>query len=99
MPLSRMNKSDYVKILEYYGKAIPETFTLIKRDAEKIMASKLCKCIKKVDSKNEERAIAICSNAIFGRKGVKRGTFKCRGKQIVNMSKKTKIGCFYFIRV
>jgi hypothetical protein len=90
MPLSRMNKSDYVKILEYYGKAIPANLTFIKRDAEKIMASKLCKCIKKIESKNEGRSIAICSNAIFGRKGVKRGTFKCRGKQMVNMSKKTK---------
>lgn len=90
MSLSRMNKTDYVKILEYYGKSIPENFMLIKKDAEKIMASKLCKCIKKVDSKGESRAISICSNTIFGRKGVKRGTFTCKGKQMVNMSNKTK---------
>ena len=90
-----MNKSDYIKILEYYNKSIPSNMSLIKRDAEKIMASKLCKCIKKVDGKfdgeqNESRVIGICTNGIFGRKGLKRGTFKCRGKQMVNISKKTR---------
>jgi hypothetical protein len=67
----------------------------IKNKAETILAEKLCKCIKKVKksdsidaggdndntpSESESKAIAICSNSIFEKKGLERGLFDCKKK-------------------
>lgn len=68
----------------------------IKNKAEAILAEKLCKCIKKVkksdsgdhngnsngntSSESESKAIAICSNSIFEKKGLERGLFDCKKK-------------------
>ena len=88
---SMLTKEDYIKILTFYKKEIPSSFSEIKRESEKILANKLCKCIKKLDPINEARSIGICSKSIFNRKGLSRGTFKCRGKRFVEITKnKTK---------
>ena len=77
----------------------------IKHKAENILAEKLCKCIKKVkkddeysgnnasddntSSESESKAIAICSNSIFEKKGLERGLFDCKKKpRLINMSGK-----------
>jgi hypothetical protein len=73
-----------------------ESSKQIKNKAEEILAEKLCKCIKKVkegsDSKNvsahadvdtdtdESRAIGICNDTVFRRKGIKHSAFTCKKK-------------------
>lgn len=84
---SKLTKQDYEKILAYYKKEIPSSFEKLKQEAENILANKLCKCIKKVDPENEAKSIGICSKTIFTRKGLIRGSFKCRGKRFVEISK------------
>jgi hypothetical protein len=88
-----MNNNDYIQLLNYYNVPIPKSKKLIKEEGEKILALKLCKCIKKVNTNdtNEPRAIGICTKTIFNRKGLTRGKFKCKGKRFVNFNKTRKI--------
>lgn len=92
--MSQISNDDYKKILEFYQKPIPKSKRLLKIEAEKIMASKLCRCIKKVEPTNEARSIGICTKTIFNNKGFTRGKFKCKQKQYVTFrrssSKKTR---------
>jgi hypothetical protein len=80
MSLQLTNK-DYVNILKFYKKNIPKSKRILKMTAEKILNDKLCKCIKKVDPVDESKSIAICTSAIFNRKGLKRGKFTCKKKR------------------
>ena len=83
-----LTKSDYEKILTYYN--IPFSSSdgckTIKNKAEQVLAEKLCKCIKKVkDGSNgsdtdESRAIAICNDTVFRRKGIRHSDFTCKKK-------------------
>ena len=86
MPSTLTNK-DYISILKYYNKKIPKSKIVIKIQAEKIMAQKLCKCIKKVDPIYEAKSIGICTKSIFNRKGLTRGQFQCKKKQSVKINK------------
>ena len=97
--MEQLNKTDYINVLNYYKMRIPKNPNKIKKMAEDILAEKLCKCIKKVGSKispgqgiaNESRPIAICTNNIFNKKGLKRGAFTCRrGKERVSLRGKTR---------
>ena len=81
--MSELTTNDYKQILEYYKKPIPKSRRLLKNNAEQILAEKLCKCIKKIEPKNEARSIGICTKTIFNRKGYTRGKFKCKGKKSV----------------
>ena len=79
----RLKNSDYVTILKYYdidAKGMKKKDT--KRKAEDLLANKLCRCIKKVDNKDEpeSRAIAICKNSILLKKGLRNYGFKCKPK-------------------
>ena len=85
--MSELTIHDYKFILQYYNKSIPKSSRLLKMAAEKILAEKLCRCIKKVDPKNEARAIGICTKSIFNRKGFTRGKFKCKGKATIKFKK------------
>jgi hypothetical protein len=83
-----LTKSDYEKILNYYN--IPfsssDSCKIIKNKAEQILAEKLCKCIKKVkdssdsSDKEESRAVAICNDTVFRRKGIRHSDFTCKKK-------------------
>jgi hypothetical protein len=84
-----LTKNDYEKILNYYN--IPfsssESSKQIKNKAEQILAEKLCKCIKKVkdssdnsETEDESRAVAICNDTIFRRKGIRHSAFTCKRK-------------------
>ena len=90
--MSQITINDYKHILEFYNKPIPKTQMLIKKQAEHIMATKLCKCIKQVGFKikNEPRSIGICTKTIFNRRGFTRGKFTCRKKQKVEFKKTNK---------
>ena len=55
----------------------------IKEKAEHLLATKLCKCIKKVEKKysekySEKRAIAICYNSVIKKKNLKTFRFTCK---------------------
>jgi hypothetical protein len=75
----KISQSEYITILDYYKIPIPQNKLLLKHEAEKVLATKLCRCIKKVDinENNETKSIKICSANIFNKKGYTRGTFKC----------------------
>ena len=91
-----LNKSDYEKILNYYNIPFSssESSKQIKNKAEEILAEKLCKCIKKVKEgsdntgdgahtdadRDESRAIGICNDTVFRRKGIKHSAFTCKKK-------------------
>jgi hypothetical protein len=87
---NRLTNKDYVSILNYYNINIPKSKKLIKQKAEKIMAEKLCKCIKKIDKKYEAKSIGICTKTIFNRKGFIRGQFECKKNLSVKIRKNRK---------
>jgi len=84
--VNKITHKDYVKILSYYKMRLPKKNKTLKLKAEKLLATKLCKCIKKVGLKNEQRSIAICTNSIFTRKGLRRGNFTCKKRARVDIS-------------
>jgi hypothetical protein len=88
--MSALNKKDYVNILNYYNIEIPKSLKMLKQQAEKIMAEKLCKCIKKIDPKNESKSIGICTKTIFNRKGYTRGKFQCKNPRTLKFNKTLK---------
>ena len=83
----KITKGDYSKILDYYGLAVPKNAEDVKAAAEKILAKKLCSCIKKVGPANEPRAIGVCTKAVINRKGLSRGKFKCKNGRSVELKK------------
>lgn len=85
--MSELTINDYKHILEFYKKPIPKSKRLLQTQAEKLLAEKLCRCIKKVDKKNEARAIGICTKTIINNKGFTRGKFTCKKKQTINLKK------------
>jgi hypothetical protein len=87
---SNLTKSDYIKILKFYKTPIPDSSKKIKIEAEKLLAEKLCRCIKSVDPKNEPKSIGICTRSVFKNKGLTRGSFKCKKTQNVTFKKHTK---------
>ena len=90
--MAGITDNDYKKILEYYKKPLPPSRRLLKLNAEKILAQKLCRCIKKVgvNSDNEARSIGICTKTIFNRKGFTRGKFQCKKNVKVDFKKTRK---------
>jgi len=87
--MSEITINDYKQILEFYNKPIPKSKKLLRVEAEKIMANKLCRCIKKLDTGFEQKAIGICTKTIFNNKGYTRGKFKCKGKTQITFRKTT----------
>ena len=87
--MSKITINDYKQILEFYNKPIPKSKRLLSIEAEKIMATKLCRCIKKLDTRFEQKAIGICTKTIFNNKGYTRGKFKCKGKKKITFRKTT----------
>jgi hypothetical protein len=88
--MSKLTNKDYEDILNYYKKNIPKSKRLLKENAEKILADKLCRCIKKIEPNNEARSIGICTKTIINSKGFKRGSFKCKGKKNITLSRNNK---------
>ena len=81
--MSRLSYNDYVDIMKFYKIDIKGWKKKeVKDKAEHLLATKLCKCIKKVKGKsrdlNESRAIAICNNSVIKKKGLKTFKFTCK---------------------
>jgi hypothetical protein len=85
-----LNKKDYSKILKYYNLPIPKSAREMKKQAEEVLALKLCRCIKKVSPTNEAKAIGVCTRTIFERKNLERGAFTCKRRRSVQISKLRK---------
>ena len=85
-----LNKKDYTKILKYYNLPIPKSASKMKKQAEEVLALKLCRCIKKVSPSNEAKAIGVCTRTIFERKKLTRGAFTCKRNRSVEVSKLRK---------
>ncbi len=87
--MSELTINDYKHILEFYKKPIPKSKRILKLQAEKMLANKLCKCIKKTDKVNESRAIGICTKTVINNKGFSRGKFTCKKKQSIILKKRS----------
>jgi hypothetical protein len=85
-----LNKKDYTKILKYYNLPIPKSASKMKKQAEEVLALKLCRCIKKVSPTNEAKAIGVCTRTIFERKNLTRGAFTCKKGRSVEVSRMRK---------
>jgi len=88
--MSELTTNDYKHILAFYKKTIPKSKRSIKLEAEKILANKLCRCIKKFDKHMESRSIGLCTKSVINAKGFVRGKFTCKKKQTIQLFKKTK---------
>lgn len=86
MPKNLTNK-DYKSILKFYNKKISTSSRVNKKKAEKILATKLCRCIKSIGTRDENKAVRICSSKIFKAKGLRRGRFTCKKRQHVSITK------------
>lgn len=86
--MPELTNNDYKKILAFYNKSIPKSKRLLKQQAEKLIVTKLCRCIKKVDKENEARAIGICTKTIINNKGYTRGKFTCKKKETIALKMK-----------
>lgn len=86
--MSKLTINDYKHILEFYKKTLPNSKRILKFQAEKLLASKLCRCIKKVDKGLESRAIGICTKTVINNKGYSRGKFTCKNKPSIKLYKK-----------
>lgn len=89
-----LTKEDYINILNYYNIKINSKTSLssIKNMVEKIIAQKLCSCIKKVPNLNkaESRAIGICNYSVLQRKHLKINGFSCKKKMMLKTSQTNK---------
>ena len=88
-----LNKEDYIQILNYYNISTKNnSYSYLKTLAEKIIAKKLCSCIKKVPNANnpESRAIGICNYSVIQRKHLKINGFTCKKKMRLKSSKISK---------
>jgi hypothetical protein len=87
----KLTRGDYIKILHHYH---PQTRKLtlsrmsssyVKERAHKILAEKLCSCIKKISRKSppgsdEGRRIAYCTKSIFNNRCLHPHGFVCKTK-------------------
>ena len=94
----KLTHGDYVKILHHYqepghGRITRKNRKSVKERAHRILAQKLCRCIKasgdgttetssssSSSSSNEGRRIAYCTRSIFNTKGLKSHGFRCKTK-------------------
>ena len=86
--MKNITHRDYLDILKYYKiDAAHLKKNDVKKKAEHLLATKLCKCIKKRAGANvmgtgtrtgESRAIAICYDSVIRKKGLKTFKFKCK---------------------
>jgi hypothetical protein len=95
-----LNGLDYRRILKSYNQPIPpkttkHNFKQAKNATKRLLGKKFCSCesaiIRKSKSKNKQnisKAIAICTSAIFTRKGLQRQKFTCKKRPTVDFIKK-----------
>ena len=80
-----LSNGDYLKILKYYKIDVNKLNKqkTVKQLAQDILATKLCRCIKKVkknSNKPETEAIGICRKSVLNTKQLKIFGFTCKKK-------------------
>ena len=89
--MSRLSTRDYKAILRFYDIDYSRMKNKqVKSIAENALATKLCRCIKKVDPKDEARSIGICTDSVVGKKGLAIHGFTCKKKPRLKKNRKTK---------
>ena len=77
-----LTNKDYLEILKFYNiddKKLKKSE--IKNKAEKILITKLCRCIKtinKFNKYNEKESIPICTNSVLKKKKITSFKFTCK---------------------
>jgi hypothetical protein len=83
----KLTRRDYIKILHHYQpkKVVSGSTQTIKERAHRILADKLCRCIKASTAatttttpRDESRRIAYCSRSIFNNRGLRQHGFSCK---------------------
>lgn len=86
---------DYIEILEYYNIDYSENYTKnsLKKMTEKIIAEKLCRCIKSVPNKRrpETRPIGICRWSVIQKKNLGIHNFTCKKKKELKATHSNKM--------
>jgi len=81
----KLTRQDYIDILNFYAINFSQylPIKILKKMSEKIIAEKLCRCIKKVPNKGlpESRAIGICNNSVVQKKNLGIYKFSCKKKK------------------
>jgi hypothetical protein len=86
----KLTEKDYKLILKYYNINTENLSKIdIQEQAESILAKKMCRCIKKVDSYNsrknnklsESNIISICKKSVLSKKNIKNYRFTCKKNQ------------------
>lgn len=85
--MSELTLHDYKKILEFYKRPIPNSSRLIKANAEKIISSKLCRCVKKFDKDYGPKSVGMCTKSVINSKGFVRGKFTCKKRGTITLKK------------
>ena len=87
----KLTKNDYVDILKYYDIIFNDQLpiNLLKKMTEKLIAEKLCRCIKKVPNEGlpESRAIGICNWSVVQKKNLGIYKFSCKKKKELKLKK------------
>ena len=86
--MTTLTREDHRAVLSYYGidhtKMGPKR---MRKEAEDVLAGKLCRCIKKVDPGDEKKSIAVCRASILARKGFDIYGFSCKEKPALKIGK------------
>tara|TARA_Y100000591_G_scaffold46875_1_gene35266 strand:+ start:84 stop:494 length:411 start_codon:yes stop_codon:yes gene_type:complete len=92
--MTELTNNDYNAILKYYG--IPLSNKNKKKNkkiAEHLLATKLCRCIKKVKkttSLPDKSVIAVCNKSIFRKRNIKYNKFSCKNDYKLIKNKRTR---------
>ena len=85
----KLTRGDYLKILHHYQPRTRKlswskmTTNSVKQRAHRILAEKLCRCLKKVSNttnsdSDEGRRIAYCTRSIFKNRCLQHHGFRCK---------------------
>jgi len=91
---AKLTDNDYKTIIQHYGEKLPRSAKLRKKLGERLMANKLCSCIKKItrsSRKNKSRSIGICRYSVIKNRGMKFKSFSCKKKKLNKLQKIKKI--------
>ena len=81
----KLKREEYIEILKFYNINYNDKMSIkvLRKMTEKIIAEKLCRCIKKVPNEGfpESRAIGICNWSVVQKKKLGIYKFSCKKKK------------------
>ena len=98
----KLTRGDYLKILHHYQPRTRKlswskmTTKYVKERAHRILAEKLCRCLKRVSkttNSDEGRQIAYCTRSIFKNRCLRHHGFRCKTqtRRIVDKKQKPRL--------